>query len=357
MKIVFRADASLEIGAGHIVRCLTLADELRHEGATCVFICREHLGHMAETVVGRGYEVRTLSGSDEGQYKWLGTTWEVDAQQTRQAIADLKPDWLVVDHYGLDARWESSLASCVQWTMVIDDLANRPHACRLLLDQNLGRTPIHYSEWVGANCAVLAGTKFALLRPEFAKFRPFSLRRRQTGELKNLLISMGGVDVENSTIAVLTALNACALPRDIQINVVMGKNSPWLADVKQQAYEMPWATQVLVDVGNMAELMALSDLAIGATGGTAWERCCLGLPSIVLVLGENQAHGAAALDRLGAITVLQQDDSLPEQLSQAITSLFHVNNLIAMSKASLQVSDGNGRCRVATEMWRLRNTQ
>lgn len=355
MKVIFRTDASLEIGAGHVVRCLTLADELRQNGATCVFICREHLGHMVTAIAGRGYEVRTLLSSDEAQYKWLGTSWEVDAEQTRQVIAGMKPDWLVVDHYGLDARWESSLASCVQQTMVIDDLANRPHMCRVLLDQNLGRISTDYSEWVDPRCVVLAGPSYALLRPEFAKFRSQSLERRQTGELKNLLISMGGVDAENSTLAVLAALQTCAFAQDVQIQVVIGKNAPWLADVKRYAVDMPWATQVLVDVSNMAELMAFSDLAIGATGGTAWERCCVGLPSVVLVLSENQMNGAAALGRLGAVTVLQQDDSLPEQLNHVVRALSQGENLIAMSRASSRVTDGVGRCRVAKEMWRLRN--
>ena len=145
LRVLFRVDASIRIGSGHIMRCLTLADELRGQGHDCRFVCREHPGHLCKLVTSRGYEVNLLSTSNENflpqntdtgcRYAdWLGVSWQQDARQTRKIVDLLKPDWLVVDHYALDAEWECSVSSGVGKIMVIDDLANRRHECAVLLD-------------------------------------------------------------------------------------------------------------------------------------------------------------------------------------------------------------------------------
>ena len=133
--------------------------------------------------------------------------------------------------------------------------------------------------------------------PEFAALRAYSLQRRARPQLRQLLITMGGVDKDNATGEVLTALRVCPLPADCQITVVMGTTAPWLSEVEQLARDMPWPTRVLVGVNDMARLMAESDLAIGAAGATSWERCCLGLPTAMFVLAENQKYAAWLLDR------------------------------------------------------------
>src|SRR5690606_35975420 len=189
------------------------------------------------------------------------------------------PDWLIVDHYALDARWESQQKDFCGRLAVIDDLASRPHSCDLLLDQNLGRRMQDYSHLVADNCELLIGPDYALLRPEFISARKHSLERREKPVLRNLLISMGGVDKDNVTSHVLEALKPCLLPNDTRISVVMGANAPWAGLVQQQAAMMPWCTEVVFNVDNMAQRMAESDFAIGAAGSTSWERCCLGLPA------------------------------------------------------------------------------
>ncbi|HET7775514.1 MAG TPA: UDP-2,4-diacetamido-2,4,6-trideoxy-beta-L-altropyranose hydrolase, partial [Azospira sp.] len=291
-RVVFRVDASLDIGTGHVMRCLTLADALRRRGAECSFICRDLPGHLAETIRARQYAVALLPHLCEEQEplnaggppygSWLGVSWSQDAAQTRLALAGMVADWLVADHYALDARWESGMRPVCRHLMVIDDLADRPHACDLLLDQNLGRTPGQYGALVPHGCRVLIGPEYALLRPDFAKYRRDSLMRRQEPALSQLLISLGGVDKFNVAGQVLDALSRLPLPT-CHLKVVLGPHSPWVEQVRQQASAMD-RVEVLVNVDDMAALMAESDLAIGAAGTTAWERCCLGLPTITLVL-------------------------------------------------------------------------
>ncbi|MGD9710315.1 MAG: UDP-2,4-diacetamido-2,4,6-trideoxy-beta-L-altropyranose hydrolase, partial [Halothiobacillaceae bacterium] len=239
MSVAFRVDASLDIGTGHVMRCLTLADALAAGGAECRFICREHPGHLIEHIRGKGYRVDALpvgasllAINGEGRptespphAHWLGCRWETDAAETRAILCQDKPDWLVVDHYALDARWEKALKGSYKKLMVIDDLADRPHACDLLLDQNLGREPGDYEALVSAHCRRLIGPQYALLRPEFAALREYSLQRRRRPEPRRLLITMGGMDQPNATGKVLEALKTCPLPSDCQITVVMGASA------------------------------------------------------------------------------------------------------------------------------------
>jgi UDP-2,4-diacetamido-2,4,6-trideoxy-beta-L-altropyranose hydrolase len=207
-----------------------------------------------------------------------------DAIQTKEAIGDIGADWLIVDHYALDFRWEAHLRSCCRHIMAIDDLADRKQDCDLLLDQNLGRVPAEYDGLVPSVSKILTGPKYSLLRPEFAALRSQSLARRDVPQLRNLLITMGGVDKDNTTGKVLNALKRCALLETCHITVVMGPHAPWLSQVRTQAAQMPWHTDVLVNAEDMARLMSDSDLAIGAAGTTSWERCCL-FPRGLFIIG------------------------------------------------------------------------
>jgi UDP-2,4-diacetamido-2,4,6-trideoxy-beta-L-altropyranose hydrolase len=312
MQVVFRADASTDIGTGHVMRCVTLARALAKQGARCDFICRAHEGHLIDFIRHQGFAVHVLpleplaSAVFDGtaHAPWLGASQAQDAQACEPVLMALQPDWLVVDHYALDARWEQALAHAYGQMLVIDDLADRPHVAQVLLDQTLGRDPADYQAHVPSDCTLLCGSQFALLRPEFAGLRSASLQRRSPPALRQLLITMGGVDKDNATGRVLDALAKCALPADCRVVVVMGPHAPHAARVQAQASTLPWPTQVLSGVSHMAQLMADSDLAIGAAGATAWERCCLGLPSLMLVLADNQRGLARALAETGAAQVI-----------------------------------------------------
>lgn len=356
MHVAFRTDASLQMGTGHVMRCLTLADALRERGGNCTFVCRPHLGHLLALVTQRGHQALALPELQEGaelnrndtaHAHWLGTDWATDAQDTQQAISACtggQPvDWLVVDHYALDARWEESLRPQAKRIMVIDDLADRPHACDLLLDQNLGRTEADYGGLLNGKTTILVGPQYALLRPEFAALRAQSLARRQTNpQLRRLLITMGGVDKDNATGQVLAALQSCNLPVDLRVTVVLGPHAPWLAQVQAQAAQMMWPTEVFVGVDNMAQLMAESDLAIGAAGGSAWERCSLGLPSLVLVLAQNQLQGAVALQVAGAAVAMESQQQITNFFASQQSASEVKEVLNKLSQAAAAATDGEG---------------
>jgi UDP-2,4-diacetamido-2,4,6-trideoxy-beta-L-altropyranose hydrolase len=358
MQVTFRVDASIQIGTGHVMRCLTLADALRERGVRCTFICRPQSGHLLDMITQRGHHAVALPHdgttthhmpADLAHAAWLGTDWQTDAQQTSEALGNDIVDWLVVDHYALDHRWEQALRPHCQNLMVIDDLADRTHDCDVLLDQNLGRSIQDYGGLLKPHTATYVGPQYALLRPEFAQLRSQSLARRVEPKLKHLLITMGGVDKDNVTCQVLKALTACHLPKDLRITVVMGPHAPCLADVQQQAAQMPWPTQVLVGVSAMAQLMAVSDLCIGAAGGTSWERCCMGLPTLLLVLADNQLPGAKALEKAGAALAVGNAQNVSQVFEKHIQSGANLQ-LKNWALAAAAVSDGLGVQRIVDAM-------
>lgn len=367
MLVAFRADASVEMGSGHVMRCLTLADALTRKGHSCLFICRNHAGNLSGLITDKGYEVHLLSGAEPTQThvssdpalphsEWLGVSWEHDARQTLEVLGGQGADWLVVDHYALEACWERELAPVVGQIMVIDDLADRNHDCVLLLDQNLGRDTVDYDDKVPSDCMRLIGPHFALLRPEFAEFREHSLHRRRQPELKRILISLGGVDRTNVTGLVLNALAETTLPADTELDIIMGGTAPHLSQVRHQAAQLPFQATVSVNVNNMAERMALADLAIGAAGSTSWERCCLGLPAIMVVLAENQVAAAQAIKELGAAMVSDSGDSVGEILDQLMEPGRLSGYLTRMVESGADMIDGAGCTRVVNELIRRSRT-
>jgi UDP-2,4-diacetamido-2,4,6-trideoxy-beta-L-altropyranose hydrolase len=361
MKVIFRADASLDLGTGHVMRCLTLAQALREYGAVCHFVCREQDGNLIDLIHQRGFEVQTLPMQHSSQQvptdepflahaAWLGVDWQTDAEQTKMALGDDVFDWMVVDHYALDARWEKQLRSSYRKLMVIDDLADRLHECNFLLDQNLGRISSDYSDLVPKNCQVLVGPQYALLRPEFFEMRQYSLTRRANATFKHLLISMGGVDKDNATGQVLAALKYCSLQADLRITVVMGPHAPWLANVRCKAKELSMPVEVLVGVDNMANLMAESDLAIGAAGSTSWERSCLGLPTLLVVLANNQLEGAEALVKTGSALLVGGIEDISTSLFQHLECIQNQGVMSNMQKACKEVSNEIGVISIAKLM-------
>lgn len=359
MNIAFRADASIQIGTGHVMRCLTLAEELRRQGHKCQFICREHKGHLGELITEKGFELTMLqtdgstklesSGDERTAYAdWLGASWQQDAEQTIAALTPLNADWLVVDHYALGAHWEKALRLCCNKIMVIDDLADRQHDCDLLLDQTFGRDRADYLPLIPKKCQLLCGAQFALLRPEFAQWRDYSLKRRKQGNLQHLLINLGGVDKDNVTTQILEALVNASLPAVCRITVAMGATAPWIKEVEQQAKLLPWPTEVKVGVNNMAELMANSDLALGAAGATSWERCCLGLPSVMVVLAENQRTIAKNLEKQGLALFLDRNDISTENIKIKIKRLIQMADKFKYSAST--ITSGTGAMLVSEAM-------
>ena len=210
MKIAFRTDASIQIGSGHVMRCLTLADALRERGAQCNFICREHAGNMNDLIRARGYavEVLPLNNSNASAHEspahegWLGAEWQDDAEQTRRALADITVDWLIVDHYALDICWEHQMRGICRRLMVIDDLADRTHDCDLLLDQNYSDNAGRYGTLVPDSTRIRIVPRYALLQPEYQRSQ---VERSEAQAISRVLVFFGGSDPDDMTRMTLEA--------------------------------------------------------------------------------------------------------------------------------------------------------
>lgn len=352
-RVVFRADASTAIGTGHIMRCMTLAAQLTQHGLRCAFITRAHQGNLNEYIRASGCELHVLPSRnhhtvDASYHQWLGTTQENDADECAAMLTTWRPFWLVVDHYAIDARWEHQMMKHCEHLMVIDDLANRTHLSHILVDQTYGRTAAQYRSFVPRHCKLLCGSQYAILRPEFSKYRARSLRRRRSPRFGKLLISLGGVDSQNITGRVLENLRHSHLPIDLEISVILGKTNPWQCEVREMAQHMPRRTHVHVGVENMAELMFETDLAIGAAGSTSWERCALGVPTILLVLADNQREIAARLSTAGAARLFAVTDL--ERLPIIDADVSTTTELSRLSACASTITDGKGTSRVIKAM-------
>lgn len=365
MEAAIRVDASISIGTGHVTRCLTLADQLITNGYRVSFICREHEGNLCDYIILRGYPVYRLKKPDrqygfsnpdnQDEYlQWLGKPVELDAAETKHIIESLfaKVDLLIVDHYAIDAQWEKLLNQCVHKLMVIDDLANRSHHCQILLDQNYyGEQVQRYLHLVPAVCNVLEGPSYSLLRPEFQQLR--AQMSDKNGEIGNIMVFMGGSDPDNTTLMVINAIES-QLFSDITVRIVVGASNPHKQEIKAWTASRP-SFEYYENIGFMAKLMADADLAIGAGGSTIWERCCLGVPSVVITIAENQIEMTKALASINALLYLGRSDEIvvndiKDALNELITSPQRVRQLAQRSK---HLVDGFGVRRVVDEIMRV----
>ncbi len=318
------------------------------------FICRDLPGNLITLLHQAAFQVTVLPAPEqhkptepsENYAAWLGVSQETDAAETITALAGGKPDWLIVDHYGLDSQWEGQLRPHVRQIMVLDDLANRPHDCDLLLDQNESATGAsRYQALVPESCRLLVGPRYALLRPEYAAYRQTQAPR--TGEVRRVLVFFGGIDRQNATGKTLEVLSTPQF-ESLAVDVVLGATNPHRAMVAQQVAQRPH-TVLHNPRPHLADLIAQADLAVGAGGTTTWERLCLGLPTLVASIADNQVSACQALQDRGLIEYLGATETVDvEQLRSAIDSLVQCPlRLLEMAdRARLQV-DGLGAMRVA----------
>lgn len=359
-QIVFRADASLQIGTGHVVRCLTLAKALRASGAECTFLTRALVGHLCDRIQAEGFACELLPApdgsadlpSDPPHAFWAGVPWQTDAAECATFLQGRTVDWLIMDHYAFDHRWQTVLRPHVSNIMVWDDLADRKHACDLLLDQNLGTSVQNYSALVPQSTRLLIGPKYAQLRSEFAAQRAEALVSRPNRKLKKILIAMGGVDQHNATGRLLDALALWPQAPSLDVSVVLGGKAPHLHALFDQAPTLPFPCEIATDVTDMGHRMAEADLAIGAVGGTTWERCALGLPTLMLTIAANQIPAATALHQTGSALLLGDETSngWDEQLLSALDKLSDPVALATMSEIVAAVCDGDGTARLQREL-------
>lgn len=353
--VAFRADASLDIGTGHVMRCLTLADGLAERGVHCLFLTRSRRGDFIKIITQRGHVAFPLSNLENNEtikstdkVDWLGVDWQQDAEECYSALSK-KVDWLIVDHYGIDARWENHLSERATKIMVIDDLADRPHVANVLVDQNLvANMQGRYNKLVPAGCTQLIGPTYALVRPEFEALRKPSLLRRETASLDHILIFMSGADIGNETCKVVMGLSRSRLA-SCAVDIVVGASFPFLKELRNLVKTMSRA-QIHVQTSNMAELMASADLAITAGGSATWEKCVVGLPSIVEIMSENQKEAAMQMHYQGAQLTLGWSTKLtPHDFTHIINNI-NIEQMRNMSIVSRQICDGSGVSKVISCM-------
>jgi UDP-2,4-diacetamido-2,4,6-trideoxy-beta-L-altropyranose hydrolase len=350
MRVAIRADASLETGTGHVMRCLTLARWLRAKGGDVLFVCREEDGHLCDLIETSNFpcsRLPKLAGGIRAHGVAPGTEFPIqefrhaDARETGAAIEAHRggADLLVVDHYDLDKVWETILRAKAGRVFVIDDLANREHDCDLLLDQNLHDAPgMRYSGLVPEGARVFVGPKYALLRPEFdavpAAARDMGLRR--------MLAFFGGVDPTNEALKIVHALRAMGSAAP-QTDLVLGPANPHADSILGAASGLPYVN-VIRRTDDMAKLMREADLGVGTCGVAAWERCCAGLPSIVAISADNQRDDARILESIGAARNLGEAATIGvERWAREIRALRDDPvSLTAMSVAAASVMQGRG---------------
>ena len=336
-RIVFVGDAGPTVGGGHVMRCLTLARALTEQGAVCAFVATPAveavLGLYAEPTLER----LTVAG---------GTPDDLAVQAARAATA-WRADLATIDHYGFGPDQEAHVGTAVRRVLAIDDL-RRSHACDLVLDSNLGRTAADYP-----GVAALTGVEFALVRPSFAALRATTLRRRAGDPaVRRILVSLGLTDVGGVTARVVEALDP--VRGEAALDVVIGGAAPSLRALRAMA-RAKRGMALHIDTRDMAGLTSAADLAIGAGGSSVWERCCLGLPSVILVLADNQRPNALALAGVGAAVVIEANDAGFEARLQAVVGALAASSddRRGLSRSAAELCDGLGANRVADRVLAL----
>lgn len=349
LRVAMRAEGSLAIGAGHVSRCLTVAAGIRRRGGRVRFLGRDLPVHLREWVRSEGHEYVGLADAvevpddDLEHSEWLGTSQAADARDTIAALDGGRWDWMVVDHYAIDARWERSVRAVVPRLMIIDDLADRDHECDLLLDQNLPADAMRYARRVPPEAGVLVGPSFALLREEFRAARTGT--RPRDGDIRRVLVFMGGGDAGNHTSCAVAACMRVGFTAG-QVDVVLGAGHANQGAIEAVCVSAGYTCHV--QTTRMADLMAAADLAIGAAGSASWERCAVGLPALLLSAALNQQRILEGVVAAGAAVAVAPDvENIADALAKVTREPARIR---AMSLAAWQLVDGAGVDRVCDAM-------
>ena len=330
-SILFRADASPKIGAGHVARCLALANVLANLECECVFAIGPETLNTAPALQRAGYEMLIADGDEEDTARAL-------AQRFRDRV-----DWVVIDHYGIDAAAEKHYRPLARRLMVIDDLADRPHDCDLLLDQGPGRIADDYAGLVPAGTQVLAGAVFALLDPAYGYHRD-NQSPATSDKPSGIYVSFGATDPSKHTRRGLDALDASRVSAGI--NVVLGAAAPHREEIGERLEKMTTETKLHIDTSETIALLTNSFMALGAGGVSALERCCCGVPSLVAVTADNQRAAAEGLSKFGAAQLVDLTD--PQSSATDIRAFIaDIDRRKQMSRAAQRLCDGRGARRAA----------
>jgi UDP-2,4-diacetamido-2,4,6-trideoxy-beta-L-altropyranose hydrolase len=328
-RILFVANAGPQVGGGHVMRCLTLAKALGERGAACAFATTPEVAAILDAFAPDTAREDATS---------------LDPNALVDTVTGVQFDAVVFDHYGL-GRGEHKALADGRPTLVIDDLADRPLGADLVLDSGPDRQPIDYTLLVDAETRLLLGPDYAPVRPQFAALRTAALNRRGQ-PVRKILVALGLTDLGGVTARVVGLLR----PRlgEATLDVVLGRQAPSLKALTRIAVHDPRLT-IHVDTPEMARLMAEADMAVGAAGSTIWEACTVGLPSVLVVVAENQRPASASLAARDAAIVADAGDANFEQmLDRTLVRLTADSPLrTRLAAASAQICDGLGAGRVA----------
>jgi len=337
-RTLFLADAGPEVGGGHVMRCLTLARVLVERGAECAFVESRAAAPILRRFGWPGQTLLAMIGAED-----LGGLLSFAA-----GLADrFRPELIVIDHYGVSAEHETPLRIDGRRLLVIDDLADRRHDCDLLADPGFARRRDAYEPLISARTTTLLGPSYAFVRPEFAAARQRALSRRAKHEpVRRALVALGLTDLGGVTQRVVRAL----APRlgEARLDVVIGGEAPSREALARLAHR-DRRIHLHVDTAEMASLMADADIAVGAGGSSVWERATVGLPSLTVVLAENQRAGARQMGEGGLTLVVDAAArDFEAQLVSAWTRLKGDSELRwRLAAASSDLCDGHGAGRVA----------
>jgi UDP-2,4-diacetamido-2,4,6-trideoxy-beta-L-altropyranose hydrolase len=314
------------------MRCLSLAAALKAPGVSIAFACTPGSSELVPALSRSGLPVMPARSAADFD---LPETWNGRA------------DAVFIDLYSSTSADEHRLRQIAPVIAVLEDLPERAHDCDLLVDQGFDRHPADYAHRVPPGTTLLLGPDMAPLRPDFARLRPASLARRlsQPG-LSRVLVSMGLTDVGGIS-AQIVALVRASLP-EVPLDVILGPRAPSLPGLQQAAQTDP-SLNILVDIDDMAGCVMAADLVIGAGGGSALERCVLGVPSLVIVLAENQRPAARAMAKTGAALVIETPNTLADELP-ALLGRVSAQQLAELSASAARLCDGRGAERIASAL-------
>ncbi|HYI49022.1 MAG TPA: UDP-2,4-diacetamido-2,4,6-trideoxy-beta-L-altropyranose hydrolase [Allosphingosinicella sp.] len=351
-RFAIRVDASAEMGTGHVRRCLTLATSLRELGADCVFVTRD-LGVDVDSLV-RAAGLQTVKlqaprggfapGADDPAHaSWAHIGWRQDADETVAALAADPPAVLLVDQYAFDARWHDRVrAGLGSRLSAIDDLGDRPLAVDLIVDPTLDadhRAKHRLSEPFAP--IILGGPDYAILGSAYRHRGPFPVRRN----VESVGIFMGGSDVDNASSLAWQAVRTVLGPA-APIEIATTRVNPRLAELLKLKDRDPNA-KLLIDAPDLASFFARHDLQIGAGGGATWERCYIGVPTVLVAFADNHLFVAQPLHRAGIVLFCEEGGRDAAALAKDLASLAADQpRRAAMSEQARALVDGGGIARI-----------
>jgi len=377
MNIIFRLDASKRIGNGHLTRCITLADQLRIKGAEVIFICRAEEKTDYDILFNSGYKVELLKNKakkyDERYNSWLAVNWEEDAEEVIQTINYLNQDidLIIVDHYGIDARWHRKLRDSCKKIFVIDDLADRDLDCDFLLNSSFFDEKEDYGSLLkNEKCKSFLGPDYALVSAKYNQLRKEALiKRKNRGSISEILVFLGSMDPDNYSGIAIEAIQSFKWPVSIEVNCILSANSPSLGLIKEQIERMELdyinplflkdnkvksqsytpKIKIYSDTKKMEQFILNADLCIGSGGNSAWERCVLGLPTFLTSIAPNQKRNIQSISKSGAADIWKSKCDLLNLFNKYIEN---EEKLISLQKNAFNLCDGLGLFRITESIIR-----